>query len=382
MADPRERVYAVACAAMFVFGMILGLPGTVLGLPEVTSQFGMTLADRGTLISTLFIGLLAGSVLSGPVVDRVGQRAALTASAALVALCMPMFAAASTFALAAAASGALGMAAAGMNTASNALSSDLFPEERGRRMNGIALVVGIGGLMMPVATAVGARALSWRAPVIAAAVLAAGVAIVGTFVPVPRARAVPVPFGAGAFSHFMRQPRFVWFGALLMLGAATEASMAGWTSTMLTDSGFTPAAATWLLSSHWLGLIAARILFSHRVDRVKRTAIVRAALCGSLSILIFAAAPWDVTLIGGPFVIGFAIAVIVPTSLALAGDRLPGNAGTLFGMLLTLAQVGGIVMPVLIGLVADRAGVRVGLSLLVANGLVVALVAHRAGRPR
>ena len=38
MSDPRERLYAVACAAMFVFGIILGLPGTVLGLPEVAAQ--------------------------------------------------------------------------------------------------------------------------------------------------------------------------------------------------------------------------------------------------------------------------------------------------------------------------------------------------------
>ncbi|HET9568384.1 MAG TPA: hypothetical protein VFP16_08450, partial [Vicinamibacterales bacterium] len=61
MTSPRERLYAVACAGMFVFGMILGLPGTVLGLPETVQQFGLTLADRGLLISTLFTGLLFGS---------------------------------------------------------------------------------------------------------------------------------------------------------------------------------------------------------------------------------------------------------------------------------------------------------------------------------
>src|SRR5687768_8656612 len=129
--DPRDRLYAVACGAMFVFGIILGLPGTVLGLPEVAAQFGLTLADRGTLISTLFVGLLVGSVLSGRLIETLGQRASLTLSAALVAICLPLFAAASTFALAAGALAAVGIACAGMNTASNALSSDLFPDERG-----------------------------------------------------------------------------------------------------------------------------------------------------------------------------------------------------------------------------------------------------------
>jgi len=66
---------------MFVFGMILGLPGTVLGLPETVQQFGLTLADRGLLISTLFTGLLFGSLLSGLVVDALGQRVAADAVA-------------------------------------------------------------------------------------------------------------------------------------------------------------------------------------------------------------------------------------------------------------------------------------------------------------
>jgi hypothetical protein len=125
----RERLYAVACAAMFVFGIILGLPGTVLGLPEVAAQFQLTLADRGT------------------------------------------------------------------------------------------------------------------------------------------------------------------FGILLILGAATEASVAAWTSTFLTASGVGPEAATWALSSHWLGLIAGRVVLAGRVDVAKGAAIGRAALAGTVCLLIFVARP-------------------------------------------------------------------------------------------
>ena len=76
--------------------MILGLPGTVLGQPETVEQFGLTLADRGLLISTLFAGLLFGSLLSGPLVDAMGQRAALILSSSLVAMCLPLFAMASS----------------------------------------------------------------------------------------------------------------------------------------------------------------------------------------------------------------------------------------------------------------------------------------------
>src|SRR5262245_46792002 len=149
LTSPRERLYAVACAGMFVFGMILGLPGTVLGQPDTVTQFGLTLADRGVLIATLFAGLLIGSLLSGPLVDALGQRLALVLSSALVALCLPLVAMASNAAVAESALFALGVASASINTASNAFSSELFPDERGRRMNGIAIMVGLGGLAMP-----------------------------------------------------------------------------------------------------------------------------------------------------------------------------------------------------------------------------------------
>jgi MFS family permease len=167
----RERLFAVSCGGMFVFGMILGLPGTVLGLPETVQQFGLTLADRGLLIATLFAGLLLGSLLSGPLVDALGQRAALLVSSALVALCLPLFALATSFLVASSALIALGLASASINTASNALSSELFPGERGRRMNMIAVMVGLGGLTMPTATVLASASVSWRAVVIGGGVL-------------------------------------------------------------------------------------------------------------------------------------------------------------------------------------------------------------------
>ena len=74
---------------------------------------------------------------------------------------------------------------------------------------------------------------------------------------------------------------------------------------------------------------------------------------------------------------GMAIGVIVPTSLALAGERLPGNAATLFGLLLTMAQVGGMLLPPLLGVVADLTSLRAALLLAVANTVVIATLAWR-----
>jgi len=364
---------------MFVFGMILGLPGTVLGLPETVQQFGLTLADRGLLISTLFTGLLFGSLLSGPFVDALGQRASLIVSSALVALCLPMFATASSAVLAASALFALGLASASINTASNALSSELFPEERGRRMNGIAIMVGLGGIAMPTATVLASHLVSWRAVVVGGGVLSALVALSG-LIPIAlpqRSSRVKGSDPITALRQFAKQPAFALFLLLIMLGGGNEASMAGWTSSFVSASGLSSSVATWVLSSHWLGLILSRALFSNRVDRAKETAVERSAVLSALVLLVLVVFTSPVVVMFGPFVVGMCIALVMPTCLALAGERIQGNPGALFGGLLTLAQIGGMVLPAAIGLVAQYTSVRLGLALLIGSYGVIALLVRR-----
>jgi len=359
---------------MLVYGIVLSLPGTVLGLPETAAELGLTLTSRGSLISALFVGLLLGSLLSGPIVDALGYRASLALSSGLVALAMPLLAVMRTPLLAGLTIVALGVASAGMNTASNALSSDLFPGERAIRMNRLAILVGIGGVMMPVTTVVASVAVSWRTVVVAGGVLAAVVALACAWVP-PATAIVSPPHSLGrALRRFARQPGFVWLAAALLLGGGNEAALAGWISTYLQAAGFSAPVSTWILASHWVGLIVARVTLSPRVERTKAVAVVRSALAAAVCVAVFVLVGAHVWLAVMPFLIGCAVALVVPTMLAHAGDRYPGNMSALFGLLLTLLQVGGIALPAAIGVISDRAGLRPGVSLIAFSCLCVALL--------
>jgi len=383
--DPGERLYAVACAGMFVFGMMLGLPGTVLGQSDTVAQFGLTLADRGLLIATLFAGLLVGSFLSGALVDSLGQRLALVVSSLLVAVALPLLASASNAAVASSVLFALGAAAASINTASNAISSELFPDARARRMNGIAIMVGLGGLTMPTATVLASELVTWRAVVVGGGVLSAVVAALAVSSREAVARHDPGAASgrtstSAALRQFARQPGFTWFLLLILLAGANEASMAGWTSTFVIASGFSASQATAVLSSHWLGLILSRASFSSRVDQAKAVAVERSAALSALAVLVLVVSGSPSLALIGPFVVGMCMALVMPTSLALAGERIRGNPGALFGVLLTVAQVGGIVLPASIGLVAEQTSVRLGLSLLVVSFGAITLIVRRVTR--
>jgi len=115
-----------------------------------------------------------------------------------------------------------------------------------------------------------------------------------------------------------------------------------------------------------------RVIFSSRVDRNKSGAVVRGAVAVAAGIVLLVATRMAPVLAVTPFLIGVALSIVMPTVLAIAGESFVGNAGTLFGLLLTMAQVGGIAAPAAIGAVAEALGVRAGLLVVAANALVVA----------
>jgi len=61
--------------------------------------------------------------------------------------------------------------------------------------------------------------------------------------------------------------------------------------------------------------------------------------------------------------------------LGVTSHRFPNGGATMFGALAAIGNAGGIVMPWMVGWVADRAGLAVGLALAgIAPALLVPLV--------
>jgi fucose permease len=180
-----------------------------------------------------------------------------------------------------------------------------------------------------------------------------------------------------ALRQFARQPEFKWFLLLVMLGGGNEASMAGWTTSFAIASGLSASVATWVLSSHWLGLILSRALFSSRVDGAKEVAIERSAVLSAVLIAALVVSASPALVVAGPFVIGVCMALVMPTSLALAGARIEGNPGSLFGALLTVAQIGGMLVPASIGFISEQTNIRLGLAVLIGSYGAIVLIVRR-----
>ena len=76
----HRAVFAAACLGMLLFGVTLTTLGAVL--PPLIVRYGLEKADAGSLLALMSLGILAGSLVFGPVVDRYGYRPVLLAGAA------------------------------------------------------------------------------------------------------------------------------------------------------------------------------------------------------------------------------------------------------------------------------------------------------------
>src|SRR5918999_4157744 len=80
----RRSVLTAAYLGILIFGIVLTTLGAVL--PSIIVRFGIDTAVAGTLFLLMSFGIMTGSLVFGPLVDRYGYKWLLVASAALIFL--------------------------------------------------------------------------------------------------------------------------------------------------------------------------------------------------------------------------------------------------------------------------------------------------------
>src|SRR5574338_513243 len=78
----HNQVFAAACIGMLVFGIMFITLGSIL--PSLAGKFFLDEVKSGTLTSILPIGVIAGSLLFGPIVDRYGYKILLIITTLLI----------------------------------------------------------------------------------------------------------------------------------------------------------------------------------------------------------------------------------------------------------------------------------------------------------
>jgi fucose permease len=366
----RRAVFAVACAAMLVFGIVITLLGAVL--PELVGRFGIDKASAGALLATMSFGILAGSVVFGPVADRYGFRGMLALAIALVVMGLEAIAFAPSLAALRMGIALIGFGGGIVNGGTNALVADIADDdERSAWLSILGVFFGVGAVGVPFALGLLLRHATYGALVAGVGALVSLPLLATLAVPFPAAKqAQGFPLAAGA--RLVRDPMLLLFGAMLFLQSGMEMTVGGWTATFYAEElALTPQRALFVLSLYWLGMMLARLALGGLLRRVAPArallGCVALALAGSLVMLGTRTA---VVAAVGSFLIGAGFAATFPVVLGWVGERHPRLSGTAIGIALVIALCGGMALPWAAGVVGASRGLRTSF-LIVPTALVL-----------
>jgi MFS transporter, FHS family, glucose/mannose:H+ symporter len=333
----------------------------------------------------LYVGILFATLVAGPAIDIVGNKLILVASAVLVAAGMMGFALAQSYPSSAIPALLLGSGGGGLNTSTNALISDLYPDRRGPMLNVLGIFYGIGALCIPLLAGTIAARFSITPQLFGCAVLAAACALLFLVLRFPPAAAAQ-SFSWRKALQVARYPGLLLLGLLLFCQSGNEASIGGWTSTYVGELGFSARTATFILAGYWGALMAGRLVVSRLLKSVSKERLVFASGVGALlGAALLLANRSEATLVLGVLVLGFSYSGVFPTALAIAGDKYHKFAGTVFGLLFGIALMGGMSFPWAVGHVSQAWGVRYGMMVPMAGAAAICMLAWKillAGRGR
>lgn len=373
-AAERTTLMGAACAGTFVFGIAIAMMGAIL--PALFDRIGFDKAAAGNLFMFGTAGMLAMTLLFGPLVDRFGFKALLIVSASLVAAAFALLTMASTYGLIVVGSILMGFGGGGLNGGTNALANDIHePAARGSALNTLGVFLGVGALTIPLLIGSLLSSLGLSNILLLAVAMSLVPLVVFALLEFPgakQARGFPVADAAAV----AKDPLLWVCGLLLFFESANEATVAGWISTYVRESaGATASAAALVLAGYWAMLMAGRIVASRAVGVLGNMRLVLASAVlafGAAAIVRFSTSSALAT--AGVLVLGFGFAAIVPTIMSVLGTAFAKFSGTVFGMAFGVGIVGGMLAPWLVGRVAQASGIRQGLTLpVVCGAMVVAL---------
>jgi MFS transporter, FHS family, glucose/mannose:H+ symporter len=359
----KKPIFISACMGILIFGAVLAMLGAVL--PSVIEKFGIGKAGAGSLFLMLSFGILAGSIVFGPVVDRYGYKGLLILSTFLVFASLQGIALSPSVNMLRISLFAAGFAGGSINGSTNALVSETSIENRGASLTLLSVFFGIGALGVPLLLGSLLDRFTYESLIGFIGVLFIIPLIFFAFVrfPYPKhAQGFPV----ADVLRLTNDTRLLMLGLILFMQSGLEMTIGGWSAAFLNEElKVQPRQSVLLLSFFWLGLILARLALSkilHYVSKYKIMLISFSAAFAGMVMLLLSREP--LMAIAGLMLTGIGFAAVFPLVFAFVGDLYPEFSGTALGVVLTIALPGGMIYPYLTGFMAENLNLRVSLLLI------------------
>lgn len=380
---------AAPVAAYVVAFLLLGLAASVSGplLSHLKGKVGTDDTGIGLVFVAQAGGYIAGSLLSGRLVDRGRGHQGWSVATLVSTMCfggIAVAAGAGSLALVLAVFVVLGVALGCCDVSGNTLVVWSRPGRSDPALHALHLAFAVGALASPL---VANRALAWTDSVWP---LAVPIGVLAMIVVVQLARhpaPVQTRVGTTVLNRRTAHPVAQWrhvaaICGFFMIYVGVEAGFAGWIHSYVEQIGYGGAGtATGITATFWTGFVVGRVAAIWLSRRIAAGWM----LVGAMSSMVAAATALVVFDGAGPalwcatFGFGLTIAPQFASMISFAEERL-ALTGRSTSAFIASSGVGGIILPWLIGVLFDAYGARSLPQVILAGVLVCGGVAAAIGR--
>ena len=357
MEQQSARLRNTGFLTFFFSGICAISAGVVVSLLQ--EEYGFAYGMTGTLLSLMSIGNLIAGFLVGVLPGALGMKRSVllltigyAVGYSLMGLTGAMAVLVLAFFLVGIAKGSV------MNTCTILVSDNSASRTRG--MNLMHSCYACGALLCPFLIAAAAR-VSTALAVFLLAVLGLMLWLVYGFTPLGGGSQKTARTKEVIDWSFLHAPRFWLLTGLLFCQNAAEQSVTGWMVTYFKGSGIIAGSlAAYTVTVMWGATLVARLLiaFVFPFKNPRKAMVGMSVLCTFFYVLLVRADTQGMAIVL-LFAFAFSMAGLNPTAVASAGRM---TSVTSMGIMLPAASSGAILMPWIIGIVAEKAGLAAGMA--------------------
>lgn len=382
----QERGTALPILITRVAICIFAVSQTMLSplITQIGAAFGLGLGGSGFLFTAYYISNIFFCLVTGRIIAVIGKRTAMKAGLIFYALVTFAFAHTHSFAIACVFISCMGALATFIEAVGMDLVDDMSPVDAASNLTmthgiaGIGMIGGVvySGLMLN-------AGYDWRTIYTMMSVAVGAVAVVFCIVRFPKMHQSAAG-GLAELKHwFTRRELYPTYLALFLYVGA-EGAVTGWMATFMTTTlGYSSLLASLGTAAIWTVVTVGRIVCAGLVGTRYTVRALVSFLCTVcvIGVLLTAGVTMPILFWVALLLVGAGLSALWPLIASTALDA-GNNGGTVMSLILFFGYFGAAVIPYLIGLIGDAAGLRMALIasaiVFVALGLVVRFVMPRS----
>lgn len=364
----EKRENRLMAATLFVF-FVSGASSMLMGnlMPFLREEYAISYAQAGLLLSLPSWGNLASIFITGYLPIYIGRRKTVLMTSVWMAVAFILVGfGIGGAALLPVACALIGVGRGGNTNFSNTMMSTLPGKKSAIGYNLLHGAFAMGAVLSPLALIACTKGNSegWKTMTMGIIVLCLVQVAVYAKMALPQEN---ITKSIKKVDRGFLKNRNFWLGAaILFFYISTEYAIVNWLVTYFKDTGILSAEVSQLMSSLlWVVIFIGRMIGAALVGKVSRKIILVVDGIGlTIFFLLVFFSRSELPIFIGIMGVGLFMATIYTTALALGTESIKGNDLGVSTMIFT-GSTGGIITPAVVGMVAEKAGIQMGMGVVV-----------------